>query len=133
MNIRMRAKPENEKSISIYQKLILLFFVALIPFFGLSLMANHVAETRLREQSEERMAAQLENIVENYEELHMRAYSWMKVNLMTDYRVLLANDANPLSAFRLGQLVSELFSDLQKLAQISDEISNVAVYMPRTE
>lgn len=122
---------KQKQTVTIYRKLLLLFFVALLPFFALSLMANQVAEQRLLQQGKERIAAQLADKVESYETLHWRAYSWMKVNLMDGYKVLLANN-RPISSFRLGQLVAELFDDLQKLAQMSDEIDDICVYMPRT-
>lgn len=117
---------------TIYIRLLVLFFLALLPFFALSLMSNHIAEVRLREQSEERLAAQLDNMVKDYEDLHFRVYSWMKVNLVKDYEVLLGNDRIELSAYKLGLYVANVFSSLQELAQMSDDIVNVAVYLPRT-
>lgn len=121
-----------KRSTTVYRRLLILFFVTLLPFFASSLMANHVAEVRLREQTEDRLQAQLQSMAENYEDLHFRVYSWMKVNLMTDYKVLLANGSISLSAYQLGKYVSELFSGLQELSQMSDDITNVTVYMPRT-
>lgn len=123
---------KNRKATTIYIQLLLLFFLTIIPFFALGLFANHVAEVRLREQSEERLATQLENMTTSYEDLHFRVYSWMKVNLMTDYKVLLGNSNVELSAYKLGAYVSDLFSSLQELAQMSDDILDIAVYMPRT-
>lgn len=123
---------QGKKSITIYIRLLLLFFLALIPFFALSLASNHIAEVRLREQSEERLAAQLDSMVADYEDLHFRIYSWMKVNLVTDYEALLGNDNIELSAYKLGAYVSNLFTGLQELAQMSDDIVDIAVYMPRT-
>ncbi len=117
---------------TIYIRLLVLFFLALIPFFALSLLSNHIAEVRLREQSEERLAAQLDNMVKDYEDLHFRVYSWMKVNLVKDYEVLLGNDQIELSAYKLGLYVANVFSGLQELAQMSDDIVNIAVYLPRT-
>lgn len=67
-------------------------------------------------------------MVQSYEDLHFRVYSWMKVNLMTDYKVLLAIDN-----IQLGAYVSDLFSGLQELKQMSDDIVDIAVYMPRTQ
>lgn len=122
---------KQQRTISIYQKLLLLFFLVLLPFFVLSLAANHVAEKRLLQQGEARIEAQLAQKVESYEALHWRTYSWMKVNLMDGYKVMLANNM-PISSYQLGQQVAELFKDLQKLAMMSDEISDICVYMPRT-
>lgn len=123
---------KNKKATTIYIRLLLLFFLALLPFFVLSLVSNHVAEVRLREQSEERLATQLKNLAEDYEDLHFRVYSWMKVNLVKDYEALLGNDQIELSAYKLGLYVSNVFSSLQELAQMSDDIVDIAVYMPRT-
>lgn len=122
---------KQKKTVMLYRKLLLLFFVALIPFFALSLLANHVAEQRLLQQGKARIEAQLAEKVESYESLHWRTYSWMKVNLMNGYKVLLANNM-PISSFQLGQQVAELYADLQKMAMLSDEISDICVYMPRT-
>lgn len=120
-----------QQTMTIYQRLLLLFFLVLMPFFVLSLVANQVAERRLLQQGEARIEAQLADKVESYEALHWRTFSWMKVNLMNGYKVMLANNM-PISSFRLGQQVTELFTDLQKLAMLSDEISDICVYMPRT-
>ncbi len=125
-------KKRLKRSTTVYKRLLALFFVTLIPFFALSLMANHIAEVRLREQTEDRLETQLQSMAENYEDLHFRVYSWMKVNLMTDYKVLLANGSISLSAYQLGKYVSELFSSLQELSQMSDDIANITIYMPRT-
>lgn len=125
-------KKRLKRSTTVYKRLLALFFVTLIPFFALSLMANHIAEVRLREQTEDRLEAQLQSMAENYEDLHFRVYSWMKVNLMTDYKVLLANGSISLSAYQLGKYVSDLFSGLQELSQMSDDIANITIYMPRT-
>lgn len=125
-------KKRLKRSTTVYKRLLALFFVTLIPFFALSLMANHIAEVRLREQTEDRLETQLQSMSENYEDLHFRVYSWMKVNLMTDYKVLLANGSISLSAYQLGKYVSELFSSLQELSQMSDDIANITIYMPRT-
>lgn len=121
-----------KKSTTVYKRLLILFFMTLIPFFALSLLENHVAEERLRAQTEDRLEAQLQSMVDNYEDLHFRVYSWMKVNLMTDYKVLLANGSINLSAYQLGSYVSDLFSSLQELSQMSDDIANITIYMPRT-
>lgn len=125
-------KKRLKRSTTVYKRLLALFFVTLIPFFALSLMANHIAEVRLREQTEDRLETQLQSMAENYEDLHFRVYSWMKVNLMTDYKVLLANGSISLSAYQLGKYVSDLFSGLQELSQMSDDIANITIYMPRT-
>ncbi len=123
---------KSKKATNIYIRLLLLFFLALIPFFALSLLSNHIAEERLRQQSEERLASQLDNMVADYEDLHFRVYSWMKVNLVKDYEVLLGNDRIELSAYKLGLYVANVFSSLQELAQMSEDIADIAVYMPRT-
>lgn len=116
-----------KKSTTVYKRLLILFFTTLIPFFALSLLANHVAEERLRAQTEDRLEAQLQSMADNYEDLHFRVYSWMKVNLMTDYKVLLANGSINLSAYQLGSYVYDLFSSLQELSQMSDDIANITI------
>lgn len=68
----------------------------------------------------------------DYENMHFRIHSWMKVNPVRDYEVLLGNDRIELSVCRLGFYVANVFSSLQELARMSEDIADIAVYMPRT-
>lgn len=125
-------RDEGSRKTVLYRKLICVFFLALIPFFLLSLLTNQIAERRLSEQSQARMIGRIHNAVEEYQEIYLNISSWMKINLMNGYKTLLANDQVTLSSYRLGQLVSELYTDIQESTQISDEIEDIAVFMPRT-
>lgn len=120
-------------SITIYHRLLLLFFVVLIPFFVLSVTVNRIAEKRLLQQSEDRMENRVKTVSTNYDAIQRRLYSTMKVNLITGYKSMLANSHVGLSAYMLGRQVEELFTDLQQMKMISNDIEDIAVFMPRTE
>lgn len=130
--MRMQQKHKKGTGTTIYIRLLSLFFLVCIPFFVLSLISNHTAETRLRHQSEIRMRTQLKNLATDYASTYTSIYSWMNVNLMTEYKQLLALPNVKLSSYQLGRYVSDLIDHLKELSQLSDFITDAAVYMPHT-
>ena len=116
---------------TLYQRLVTVFFLVLIPFAILSISVNRLAEKQLRQQYEDRVASRMEMQCRYYNDLQRRVYMAMRVNIMTGYKPMLAMDQVEISSYMLGQQVTELFSNLQQLKQVSGDIMDIAVFMPR--
>lgn len=117
--------------LSIYQKLILLFLLLLLPFVILNIISNQTASLRLQEQYTERMDIALEAEVEDYDAERFRIYTGIAMQTGLGNASFLANNYTSLSAYQLGQRVQDIYLELEKVANVSNLINEIIIFMPK--
>lgn len=120
-----------EKKFSVYWRIRTLFFMALIPIAGISLIMIQVANTCVRRQGTEKMELQLAARVSSFDNELGRINSGLRFHVVNGEEAFLATNYHFLSSYQLGQKVSELNDRLNELSLISDCIEDISIYMPR--